>query len=125
VADKGWVTATGPRGGLFGPDTGEADARTVGRFSDYWTNESLYDAGPADSQPPPTDTGLDLDAAHLVLQVPLGAEWDQITAAHRRLAKLYHPDRLMAWSPGAQALGRSRMAEINAAHAALRKLHFR
>jgi hypothetical protein len=97
-------------------------------FSDYWTAESLFET------PPPgaatgTDademTSMDLDEAHLVLQVPIGAEWEDITTAHKRLAKLYHPDRLVELSDAAQQLGRGRMAEINAAHAALRTLHFR
>ncbi len=101
-------------------------------FNDYWTAESLFDEPPATlrSEPAPEDVpaepahGMDLDAAHLVLQVPIGADWDDITAAHRRLAKLYHPDRLVELSAEAQDVGRQRMAEINAAHASLRALHF-
>ncbi len=66
---------------------------------------------------------MDLDSAHLVLQIEVGVEWEAITKAHRRLAMQYHPDRLVAYSPAAQELGRVRMAEINAAHATLRALH--
>ncbi len=107
------------------------------QFADHWTTESLFDDQPdwfarATAREPSTERALpdappsmDLDAAHLILQVPVGADWDDVTAAHRRLAKLYHPDRLVAYSPEAQSLGRNRMAEINAAHAALRSLHFR
>jgi hypothetical protein len=69
--------------------------------------------------------GIDLDSAHLVLQVDIGADWEAITRAHRRLAKQFHPDRLFAFSPDARELGRTRMSEINAAHATLRALHFR
>ena len=36
----------------------------------------------------------------------------------------FHPDRLVTYSPEAQELGRTRMAEINAAHSTLRTLHF-
>ena len=68
--------------------------------------------------------GIDLDSAHLVLQVDIGADWEAITRAHRTLAKQFHPDRLFAFSPDARELGRNRMAEINAAHATLRALHF-
>ncbi len=68
--------------------------------------------------------GIDLDSAHLVLQVDIGVDWEAITRAHRTLAKQFHPDRLFAFSPDAQELGRIRMAEINAAHATLRALHF-
>jgi DnaJ-domain-containing protein 1 len=101
-------------------------------FSDYWSAESLYDEH-AQAAPPSTDDGpmtvevpggMDLDSAHLVLQVRIGVTWEEITAAHRKLAKLYHPDRLVDYAPEAQELGRARMAEINAAHATLRALHF-
>ena len=118
--DPGAVTHQGQ------PQTGEK------HFSDHRT------AGPpVDEQPPPAppegDTGeadfdvpgsMDLHAAHLVLQIEIGAEWETITRAHRKLAKQFHPDRLVEHSPEAQELGRSRMAEINAAHATLRALHF-
>lgn len=108
------------------------------QFSDHRTARSLVDKPPdrfakaaRDSdprrgrEPAAPAPSMDLDAAHLILQVRVGSAWDDITAAHRRLAKLYHPDRLVAYSPDAQALGRERMAEIDAAHAALRTLHFR
>ena len=102
------------------------------QFADYWTAESLFE----DQAPPPTPPeqeaeaeldvpgGMDLDSAHLVLQIDIEADWEAITRAHRTLAKQYHPDRLVAYSPEAQEMGRNRMAEINAAHATLRALHF-
>jgi DnaJ-domain-containing protein 1 len=104
-------------------------------FSDYWSAESLFEEQ-ARPKPPPKDQAgsahasvdvpgaMDLDSAHLVLQVKIGVDWEDITSAHRKLAKLYHPDRLISYSPEAQELGRTRMAEINAAHATLRALHF-
>jgi DnaJ-domain-containing protein 1 len=106
------------------PATGTAE-------SGYWSAESLYDEQKPQDPPPAEDPGaatmpgaMDLEAAHLVLQVPVGVEWEDLVKAHRKLAKLYHPDRLVEWSPEAQELGRQRMAEINAAHATLRALHF-
>jgi len=101
-------------------------------FSDFWTAESLFDEQ-APPPPPAGDTvdadldvpgGMDLDSAHLVLQIEIGSDWEAVTRAHRRLAKQYHPDRLVEYSPSAQEMGRNRMAEINAAHATLRALHF-
>jgi len=103
------------------------------QFADYWTAESLFEDH---ATPPPAPEepaveadldvpgGMDLDSAHLVLQIDIAADWETITRAHRTLAKQYHPDRLMAYSPEAQEVGRNRMAEINAAHATLRALHF-
>ena len=118
-----------PRGN--NPDEAPAEAADPG-FSDYWSAESLFEEQQQATPPPAGDHaaevdvpgGIDLDAAHLVLQVRIGVTWEEITAAHRRLAKLYHPDRLVEWSSEAQELGRTRMAEINSAHATLRALHF-
>jgi DnaJ-domain-containing protein 1 len=120
-----------PRGGPAEPAPPSSGEGETG-FSDYWSNESLFEEHQAPPPPSSEDQpagmdvpgGLDLDAAHLVLQVRIGVTWEEITAAHRRLAKLYHPDRLVEWSPEAQELGRTRMAEINSAHATLRALHF-
>lgn len=120
-----------------GPEAPPPDAARA-HFADYWTAESLFEG---QAPPPPPDApadepadapdgdeidlpgGMDLDSAHLVLQIDVGVEWEAITKAHRRLAMQYHPDRLIAYSPAAQELGRVRMAEINAAHATLRALH--
>ena len=121
---------TGTPGPVEAPPEGAGEPQ----FSDYWSAESLFEHNEA--APPPADEpaatsepaelpgSMDLDAAHLVLQVAVGVDWEDITKAHRRLAKLYHPDRLVEWSPEAQDLGRTRMAEINQAHATLRALHF-
>lgn len=126
-----------PRGNLTDADEDEAADEEPSQFSDYWTAESLFERrrqrtreAQAHTEAPPTHEvlqrmAMDLDAAHLVLQVKVGSSWEQITQAHRQLAKLYHPDRLMSWSERAQELGRDRMAEINAAHATLRALHHR
>jgi hypothetical protein len=130
-----WAARDGVAGVPRGPQAEEeapADTGDDARFQDYWSNESLFEENqvppppPAGEPSPDLDVpgGLDLDAAHLVLQVRIGVTWEEITAAHRRLAKLYHPDRLVEWSPEAQELGRLRMAEINSAHATLRALHF-
>lgn len=43
------------------------------------------DRGPL--RPPP-----DVDDPYAVLGVPRGATWERITAAHRRLARAWHPD---------------------------------
>jgi hypothetical protein len=120
--------ASVPRGSVVEDEVAAADEGT--QFADYWTTESLFDE-PARRPGPPkepdhevlSDLAMDLDAAHLVLQVAVGASWEDISRGHRTLAKLYHPDRLVAYSPDAQELGRIRMAEINAAHATLRALH--
>lgn len=126
-----WAARDGVAGVPRGASPDEDEPDEGSQFSDYWTAESLFEEPPPSSEPA-SDAGdddelageMDLDAAHLVLGVPIGAEWEAVTKAHRRLAKQYHPDLLVEYSAEAQDLGRSRMAEINAAHATLRTLHF-
>ena len=106
------------------PPTAEATDDTVETAE---TAEATDDTGEAEETVEAdlaVPGGIDLDSAHLVLQVDIGADWEAITRAHRTLAKQFHPDRLFAFSPDARELGRNRMAEINAAHATLRALHF-
>lgn len=49
------------------------------------------------------------------LELAPGATADEIRAAHRRLARHFHPDRHATEPPEVQAFAASRMAEINAA----------
>ncbi len=124
-----------PRGNFTDAD-GPDESDETSHFSDYWTAESLFErqqrreqaaaqaaASAAEKDEFLEELAMDLDAAHLVLQIKVGATWEEITQAHRQLAKLYHPDRLISWSVEAREMGRGRMAEINAAHATLRALH--
>jgi len=119
-----------PRGSRGAGAPADEDPETDPQFADYWTTESLFEHPPGGEpvdEPPSLDDDdplMDLDVAHLVLQVPIAATWEEITRARRSLVKLYHPDRLLDLSPDAQRLGRDRMAEINLAHATLRRLHF-
>jgi hypothetical protein len=121
-----------PRGNAPPPEA-PTDSAEESKFEDYWSAESLFDEQQTKAAPPPPHGeaheldlpgAMDLDSAHLVLQVRIGVTWEEITAAHRKLAKLYHPDRLIEYSHEAQEIGRGRMAEINAAHATLRALLF-
>lgn len=97
-----------------------------------WSAEALFaDAGfdvSEPAQPPPQDDGATtvlvsggLDEARLVLGVDEAADLAEVTAAHRRLAKQFHPDRLGHLSGDAQELGQARMAEINRAFETLRE----
>jgi DnaJ-domain-containing protein 1 len=121
-----------PRGNPAEPES-EAEPEPASPYAEYFNTETLFDGEAAAAPPPDPDAqapdldvpgGMDLDSAHLVLQIDIGVDWEDITKAHRSLAKQYHPDRLVSYSPEAQELGRVRMAEINAAHATLRALHF-
>ena len=133
-----WAAREGVAGvphGTNPPPVEEDQPEPESEYAQTWTTESLFERRarqrPPRATPPPADKsapgqgGMDLDSAHLVLQISIGVDWEEITSAHRRLAKLYHPDRLVTYSVDAQAMGRERMAQINAAHATLRALHFK
>ena len=56
-----------------------------------------------------------------VLGVPIGASEDEITAAYRRMAQMYHPDKVATLGPELKELADRRMKEINAAYDALKR----
>lgn len=76
-------------------------------FQQYNTNESLYER----NQPRPANTTA---RAFALLEVPLTADWKEITLAYRAKAKEFHPD--------ARGGDDSKMIEINQAYATLRRV---
>lgn len=61
------------------------------------------------------------DGTHEVLGVPAGATKVEITAAYRRLARTYHPDKTAGFLPEFRDLAEQRMKDVNAAYARLRR----
>ncbi|HUW03255.1 MAG TPA: J domain-containing protein [Acidimicrobiales bacterium] len=96
----------------------EPEAKPHGAFADYYSADSLFTTVNNDSVDP---GAFDPDDPYVALGVPASASWEQIVSAHRRLAKLHHPDRLLDASAEDQELSANRMAEINLAYAELRK----
>ena len=84
-------------------------------FQQYFTRESLFDA------PSLIDVGVDPDDPYRVLGIPHSASWREITAAHRRLAKEHHPDRLVAATPQQRAISERYMRDANIAYMELRQ----
>lgn len=68
------------------------------------------------------DYYYDPDDAWAVLGVQPGASWEQIAAAHRRLAMKHHPDRLLGETPERRAESESIMRDVNVAYSVLRRL---
>lgn len=81
----------------------------------------------ADS-PRPDDEGRDLaevfaeESAFRALGLEPGAPWDDVVVAHRRIAKRYHPDRLIHAEDHERVEGEQKMIEANAAYETLRRL---
>ena len=55
-----------------------------------------------------------------MLRVDPAATWDEIVAAHRREARVHHPDRLFGRSEAEKAQGEEHIRRINAAYQELR-----
>ena len=71
-------------------------------------------------QPQPVELGP--TRAHQVLDVPLGASWQEVSQAYRKLALEHHPDRVAGMSLEDREYSEERMKEINAAYDELRRL---
>jgi hypothetical protein len=61
---------------------------------------------------------------YLILQVPYSATEEEIVAAYRRMAQMYHPDKVATMAPEFKELADTRMKELNSAYAQL-KLKFK
>ncbi len=61
-----------------------------------------------------------VDQAYKMLGVNTNSSADEISAAYRHLAQMYHPDKVVGLAPEFQILAEKRMKEINAAYEALK-----
>lgn len=61
------------------------------------------------------------EAAYRTLGLEPDATWDDVVAAHRQIAKRFHPDRLIHADDAARAEGEEQMRCANAAYEELRK----
>lgn len=86
-----------------------------------WANgtDTFTEAGTYEGKVPlvPTD-GSD---PYAVLGVSRDASWSEIVAAHRHLAKLHHPDRLLSVDSESRAKSEQTMRLVNAAYLQLRR----
>jgi hypothetical protein len=71
------------------------------------------------TRPPNAPEQAENRAARETLGVPPDANRDDIIAAYRKMAKMYHPDRVADLGPEFGELAERRMKEINAAYAEL------
>ena len=84
-------------------------------FEDYYSSESLFDWTGGQE-------GLfDESDPYVVLGLPPSASWEEISAAHRRLAKVHHPDRLVNATVEERAVGDQRIRDLNVAYMELRR----
>lgn len=61
------------------------------------------------------------EAAYRALGLDPGAPWADVVTNHRRLAKRYHPDRLLDADQATQAEGEAKMRDANVAYETIRR----
>jgi DnaJ-domain-containing protein 1 len=84
-------------------------------FEDYFSTESLFDWTGSEN------SVFDESDPYVVLGLPPSATWEEISAAHRRLAKLHHPDRLVNATDEQRETSDRRIRELNIAYMELRR----
>ncbi|MET0728406.1 MAG: J domain-containing protein [Acidimicrobiales bacterium] len=92
-------------------------------FGDDWRTSFGFDRGdgPSPEEPVAVRAPSPVPAdPYAVLEVESSSTWEEIVAAHRRLARRHHPDRLVGRSDVEIAAGEDRIRDINAAYAELR-----
>ena len=98
-----------------------AERPATGAFESKYSTDSLFNwaDGPDPDDPTHGGNGTLLDP-YAVLGLQPGASIEEIVAAHRRLAKTYHPDRQFAANDRDRFEAEQTMSRINAAYQELR-----
>ncbi len=86
-------------------------------FEEYFSTESLFDWTGAEAD----RKIFDESDPYVVLGLPPTATWEEISAAHRRLAKLHHPDRMVNASEEEREASDRRIRDLNIAYMELRR----
>lgn len=82
-------------------------------------NTETAGAGSARSEDP-TPAPAAAGNPYAVLNLSPDATRDEVTAAYRKLAQMYHPDKVAGLAPEYQEIAEKKMKEINAAYEQLR-----
>jgi hypothetical protein len=96
----------------------EEPAEAPGKFTEYYTYESLFTA------PPETVETVQLidEAAFQTLGLEADADWVQVVTTYRRLVKQVHPDRLVGATAEELDEANARLSDINLAYSRLTAL---
>jgi hypothetical protein len=84
-------------------------SRLWGSFAAWRSRFRLRSSGSASGAPPEES----LDYAYRVLGVDPAASLNDIRVAYRRLAQMYHPDKVRGLAPEQHAFANRKMAQIN------------
>jgi hypothetical protein len=61
--------------------------------------------------------------AYTILNVPNNASWEEISTAYKKMAQMYHPDKVAGLAPEYREIAEKRMKIINAAYGQLKRNH--
>lgn len=61
--------------------------------------------------------------AYTVLNIPNNASWEEISSAYKKMAQMYHPDKVAGLAPEYKEIAEKRMKSINAAYEELKRSH--
>ncbi len=61
--------------------------------------------------------------AYTLLNVPKDASWEDISTAYKKMAQMYHPDKVAGLAPEYREIAEKRMKIINAAYEQLKRNH--
>jgi len=94
-----------------GPNAGSSSSRTSSRhqYQDQTKKKTREESAPEAENP------------YTVLNVSLNASWDEICAAYRKMAQMYHPDKVAGLAPEYREIAEKRMKAINAAYEQLKR----
>lgn len=100
-------------------DTGSKS--TGSTFSDRYSTESLFNWASSSEPDDPTfgGRGMPLDP-YRILGLQPGASLSEVVAAHRSLAKRYHPDQFFSAEESERHAAAQKMSTVNAAYQELR-----
>ncbi|MBS1847580.1 MAG: J domain-containing protein [Actinobacteria bacterium] len=103
------------------PTAAPAEEPDASAFASRYSTDSLFNwaATPEPDDPTHGGRGIPLDP-YRVLGLPPGASLSQVVAAHRKLAKRYHPDQFFGAPKAEREDAAQQMATINAAYQELR-----
>jgi len=109
------------REGFIGPADGARPRQILGRAYELvaqWEAEERSGARAHTKQEPSSSKAK---SPYEVLGISPGASAEEITAAYRKLAQMYHPDKVANLAPEYKEIAERRMKEINEAYERLRK----
>ena len=104
---------------VFVASTGQDDGADDRPLSEFWSPESLFTYDQRTSDEP--DESEDLADPYGILGLAEGAGWDDVTVAHRKLAKRYHPDLMLHAADAERVEAEERMRLVNRAYTQIQR----